>query len=78
MVDDFSETFEQGQTTTLVGVAGSGKSTVAFLIERLYDCSHGSITIDGEPIKKINLKVLRKQISSVTSSTTFFHNLTIK
>ena len=61
-----------GKMTALVGHSGSGKSTMLNLIPRIYDPINGSILIDEEDIKNINLDSLRKQISIVDQNTTLF------
>ena len=58
--------------TALVGHSGSGKSTMLNLIPRIYDPINGSILIDEEDIKDINLYSLRNQISIVDQNTTLF------
>ena len=58
--------------TALVGHSGSGKSTMLNLIPRIYDPVNGSILIDEEDIKDINLVSLRNQISIVDQNTTLF------
>ena len=58
--------------TALVGHSGSGKSTMLNLIPRIYDPVNGSILIDEEDIKDINLDSLRNQISIVDQNTTLF------
>ncbi|PNT78029.1 hypothetical protein BRADI_1g72517v3 [Brachypodium distachyon] len=49
----------------LVGVSGGGKSTVFALIERFYDPTRGTITLDGQELGSLNLKWLRSQIGLV-------------
>jgi subfamily B ATP-binding cassette protein MsbA len=61
-----------GKMTALVGHSGSGKSTMLNLIPRIYDPISGSILVDEEDIKNINLDSLRKQISIVDQNTTLF------
>ena len=58
--------------TSLVGHSGSGKSTILNLIPRFYDVKSGVIKIDNQPITKIKLESLRKQISLVSQETTLF------
>ena len=64
--------FKGGKMTSLVGLSGSGKSTILNLIPRFYDIGSGEIKIDDQSIKKINLESLRKQISLVSQETTLF------
>jgi len=52
-----------GETVGIIGMTGSGKSTMLKLIPRLYDVSKGKIKIDGQDIKSFTLESLRKQIA---------------
>ena len=61
------------KTFGIVGLTGSGKSTLIKLLMRIYDLDKGSITIDDIPIKDIRLKDLRKCISLVSQETFLFH-----
>lgn len=54
-----------GETLAIIGKTGSGKTTLLSLINRLYDVTNGEILIDGMPLQKIPLAVLRKDISVV-------------
>ena len=54
-----------GQTLALVGQTGSGKSTVAKLINRIYDVDAGSVQVDGVAVRDWNLAALRQQISII-------------
>ena len=56
---------EAGKTTAIIGPTGSGKSTVLKLIERFYDVSEGSITLDGVDIRSIPQHELRAQLGYV-------------
>ena len=60
-------------TIGIVGLTGSGKSTLIKLLLRIYDTNKGTISIDGIPIKDIKLKELRKCISLVSQETYLFH-----
>lgn len=55
-------TLEPGKVTALCGSSGSGKSTIAMLVESLYDLESGSITIDGIDLNQLDLKWLRKDV----------------
>lgn len=68
---------EQGQTLAVLGRTGSGKSTIAALIARLYDVTSGAIFIDDKPIKEINLDSLRESIGFVPQDAFLFSD-TIK
>ncbi|ANB12244.1 ATP-binding cassette alpha-factor transporter STE6 [Sugiyamaella lignohabitans] len=61
-----------GQTVALVGMSGSGKSTIIGLLERFYQPLSGSVKIDGRDISELNLKWLRQQISLVSQEPTLF------
>jgi ATP-binding cassette subfamily B protein len=67
-------TFEAlpGQVIALLGMTGSGKSTVTSLIPRFYDATSGRITIDGHDIRGVTLSSLRDQIGIVLQETTLF------
>ena len=60
-------------TVGIVGLTGSGKSTLIKLLLRIYDINKGTISIDGISIKDIKLKELRKCISLVSQETYLFH-----
>lgn len=64
-LENVSFTLAPGQTLALVGQTGAGKSTVAKLINRIYDADQGAITIDGVDVRDWNLEVLRQQISII-------------
>lgn len=54
-----------GQTLAVVGQTGAGKSTVAKLINRIYDVDNGRILVDGVDVRDWNLEALRRQISII-------------
>ena len=64
-IKNFSLNILQGQKVAIVGKTGSGKSTIAQLLLRMYDPQSGMIEYDGVPLKKIDLSYLRSQISYV-------------
>jgi len=64
-LEDVSFSIEAGQTLALVGQTGAGKSTVAKLINRIYDVDAGCIAIDGIDVRSWNLEALRRQISII-------------
>ncbi|KYQ92143.1 ABC transporter B family protein [Tieghemostelium lacteum] len=61
-----------GQTIGLVGDSGGGKSTVISLLERFYDPVGGQILLDGEDIKKFNVRALRQKIGLVSQEPVLF------
>ncbi|KAG2184510.1 hypothetical protein INT43_000419, partial [Umbelopsis isabellina] len=65
--------FSTGKTTAIVGVSGSGKSTIVSLLERFYDPTGGTIYFDKCSTKEVNLTWLRSQIGLVTQMPTLFN-----
>ena len=63
---------EKGSTLGIIGKIGSGKTTLASLIIRLYDIPNQKILIDGQDINEINLKSLREQICYITQESFIF------
>jgi ATP-binding cassette subfamily B protein len=72
-LDRLSLTIEPGQLAALVGPSGAGKTTVSYLIPRLYDPSAGSVEIDGIDVRKIRLASLAEIVGVVTQETYLFH-----
>jgi len=64
--------FQGGKMTSLVGLSGSGKSTILNLIPRFYNILSGDITIDNQSINKTKIFSLRKNISLVSQDTKLF------
>ncbi len=71
-LEDISFSIEPGKSLAIIGRTGSGKSTIAALITRLYDISSGQLLVDGKPIDSINLDEYRKQIGSVPQEVFLF------
>jgi ATP-binding cassette, subfamily B, bacterial len=63
-----------GQLAALVGPSGAGKTTITYLLPRLYDPSSGRITIDGHDIRDLTLDTLSQQIGMVTQETYLFND----
>ncbi|CAM6090494.1 unnamed protein product [Calypogeia fissa] len=61
-----------GETVALVGASGGGKTNLAKLLLHLYDPIYGNIIIDGQDIRSLSLKSLRKQVAIVPQETTLF------
>lgn len=59
--------------TALVGLSGSGKTTITYLLARLYDPASGTIRIDGLDIRDVKIESLRSQIGIVTQDTYIFN-----
>lgn len=64
----------KGKMVAFVGPTGAGKTTLANLLLRFYDCPYNSIFIDGEDIKKFNIKSLRKKMGLVSQQTLLFND----
>ena len=63
-----------GTLTGIVGPSGAGKSTISSLIPRLYDVTHGVISINGTDIRDYRIKSLRNSIGVVTQDSHMFHD----
>ena len=74
VLDDVSITIPAGSFTALVGRSGAGKSTLVELVPRLRDATSGSITIDGEDIKRFDIGSLRKGIGYLTQNAMLFND----
>lgn len=63
-----------GKTVAIVGPSGAGKSTISRLLFRFYDVQQGAITIDGQDIRTVTQKSLRKAIGMVPQDTVLFND----
>ena len=72
VIQNLSFIIYPGQKVGLVGLSGSGKSSIIQLIERFYDVNSGEILIDGINIKEYNLFELRKKIGLVSQEPSIF------
>ncbi|MBE3561460.1 MAG: ABC transporter ATP-binding protein, partial [Ktedonobacteraceae bacterium] len=70
---NISFTVRPGQLAALVGPSGAGKTTITYLVQRLYDVDDGSITIEGHDVRNIALTSLADIIGMVTQETYLFH-----
>jgi len=64
---------QPGEVVALVGLSGSGKSTIASLVPRLYDPQGGRVLLDGLDLRDVTLASLRAHIGAVPQETTLFH-----
>jgi len=71
-LDDISFSVEAGQSIAIVGTTGSGKSTIANIISRLYDVEDGKVQVDGVDIRDYDLHSLRSQIGYVPQDVFLF------
>jgi ATP-binding cassette subfamily B protein len=76
-LDDVSFVAMPGQLVALVGPSGAGKTTLTYLIPRLYDPTAGAVRLDGHDLRDLRLHSLASAIGMVTQETYLFHD-TIK
>ncbi len=72
VLDGINISAKKGEIIAIVGSSGDGKTTLVNLIPRFYDCTEGTITINGVDIKEYDLKDLRNNIGIVTQETVLF------
>lgn len=72
ILDDISFKLDKGKTLGIMGVTGSGKSTIVNLINRFYDVNEGRITLDGNDIRDLTLSTVRGCTSIVTQDVFLF------
>jgi len=71
---DLSFEIRPGQLAALVGPSGAGKTTVTYLLPRLYDPTAGRITLDGHDLRSVTQESLAQQIGMVTQESYLFHD----
>lgn len=69
---DISFTVNPGKTIGIMGATGAGKSSLIYLLQRLYDCTDGAILLDDTDIRDLTLKQLRGNISTVMQDVFLF------
>jgi ATP-binding cassette subfamily B protein len=72
-LEDVSLEIEPGQLAAVVGPSGAGKTTLAYLVPRLYDVTQGTVEIDGHDVRLLRLASLADLIGMVTQETYLFH-----
>jgi ATP-binding cassette subfamily B protein len=72
-LEDVTFTVPTGTTTALVGETGSGKTTLGYLMARLYDVAHGSISIGGVDLRDLSFQTLTGLVGVVSQETYLFH-----
>jgi ATP-binding cassette subfamily B protein len=73
-LSEISFNIEPGQLVALVGPSGAGKTTISYLVPRLYDPSEGRILLDGHDLRDLSLDSLASQIGVVTQESYLFHD----
>ena len=76
-IENISFEIEPGQLVALVGPSGAGKTTITYLLPRLYDPTSGRVCLDGHDLRDVTQKSLAQVIGMVTQETYLFHD-TIK
>ncbi|QBD80901.1 ABC transporter ATP-binding protein [Ktedonosporobacter rubrisoli] len=72
-LNNISFTIQPGQLAALVGPSGAGKTTITYMVPRLYDVDSGAVEIDGHNVKDIALSSLGELVGVVTQETYLFH-----
>jgi ATP-binding cassette subfamily B protein len=74
VLHDISFVIEPGQVVALLGHTGAGKTTIGYLLRRLYDVTAGTVTIDGIDVRDATLHSLQQRIGMVTQDVHMFHD----
>ncbi|MFC7401250.1 ABC transporter ATP-binding protein [Citricoccus sp. GCM10030269] len=72
LLRDVTLELQPGETLALVGLTGSGKSTLVQLVPRLYDATSGRVLVDGVDVRDYNLSELRRKVSIAFEDATLF------
>ena len=72
-LEDVSFVVPPGTKTALVGETGSGKTTCAYLVARLYDATQGTVSIDGVGVRELTFESLASAVGVVSQETYLFH-----
>ena len=72
-LDGVSLEIQPGQTAAFVGPSGAGKTSISYLIPRLYDPNEGAVRIDGMDVRDIRLDSLAAIVGYVTQESYLFH-----
>jgi ATP-binding cassette, subfamily B, bacterial len=73
-LDGVSFRVEAGMLVALVGPSGAGKTTISYLVPRLYDVTEGRVLIDGHDVRDLTLDSIASAIGVVTQETYLFHD----
>jgi len=72
-LQDVDLRIEPGQLAAIVGPSGAGKTTISYLVPRLYDVDEGAVLIDGHDVRGIRMRSLADIVGMVTQETYLFH-----
>ncbi|MGZ4267999.1 MAG: ABC transporter ATP-binding protein [Solirubrobacteraceae bacterium] len=72
-LDDVDLVVPAGTSTAIVGETGSGKTTLGYLVARLYDADAGRVTIDGTDVRDLSFAALTRAVGLVSQETYLFH-----
>ncbi|MBQ7431959.1 MAG: ABC transporter ATP-binding protein [Lachnospiraceae bacterium] len=72
VLEDISFTVKPGQTLGIMGLTGSGKTTIVNLLERFYETDHGRILVDGQDIRQVTVHSLRQSVAVVMQDVFLF------
>ncbi|MFI9583371.1 ABC transporter ATP-binding protein [Streptomyces sp. NPDC052236] len=72
-LDGIDVTVEAGGSLAVVGPTGSGKSTLSYLVPRLYDVTAGRVTLDGVDVRDLDFDTLARAVGVVSQETYLFH-----
>jgi ATP-binding cassette subfamily B protein len=73
-LEDVSVTVPPGATLAIVGETGAGKTTMGYLVARLYDVDRGRVTIDGHDVRDVTFASLARTVGVVSQETYLFHD----
>ena len=73
-LEDLSVAVSPGETLAIVGETGAGKTTMAYLVARLYDVERGRVTIDGHDVREVTFASLARTVGVVSQETYLFHD----
>jgi ATP-binding cassette subfamily B protein len=71
---DVSFQIKPGQLAALVGPSGAGKTTITYLLPRLYDPSEGAVLLDGQDLRDLSTESISEHVGMVTQETFLFHD----
>ncbi|MBR4788291.1 MAG: ABC transporter ATP-binding protein, partial [Bacteroidales bacterium] len=71
-LEDINLHIDSGETMGIIGGTGSGKSSLAYLICRLYDVSEGSVEVNGRDVREYDMDALRRHVAIVLQKSTLF------